>query len=147
MLKGGQPWPYHVYDLTNLYFKVMTIAVHDMQFEDAKAQCLLWRKLNTDVERKGWVRSCSKGSWRIVCKQIGMLFALIMGLEILWSRWLTKSGCGFSIGFSFSTNVINSCSHESSMINIKPFVTSSKKPRPWKKLTFSTLPFGLGATH
>jgi len=30
------------------------------------------------------------------------------------------------------------------MINTKPFVMSTKKPHPWKKLTFDMLPFGLG---
>jgi hypothetical protein len=31
----------HVYDL--VYCKVMTIKVCDMQFEDTKVQCILWR--------------------------------------------------------------------------------------------------------
>jgi hypothetical protein len=33
------------------------------------------------------------------------------------------------------------------MINTKPFVMSTKKPCPWKKLTFNMLPFSLGGTH
>jgi hypothetical protein len=31
----------------------MTIAIYDMQFEDTKAQCNLWKKLNVLVEKKG----------------------------------------------------------------------------------------------
>ena len=34
----------HVYDAT--YCKVMTIVVYDMQSEDMKVQCIMWRELN-----------------------------------------------------------------------------------------------------
>jgi len=33
------------------------------------------------------------------------------------------------------------------MIDITPYVMSTKKPHPSKKLTFDMLPFGLGGTH
>jgi hypothetical protein len=33
------------------------------------------------------------------------------------------------------------------MINTKPFVMGTKKPHPWKKLTFDMLPFNLGGIH
>jgi hypothetical protein len=47
---------------------------------------------------KGWVHLFSRGSWQMMQKQIGMLFAFFMGLEIFQSRWLTKSAPAFSIG-------------------------------------------------
>ncbi len=61
MLKDGQPWPYHVYDLIDFYCKAMTIVVYDMQSEDTKAQCLLWRKLNKIVEKIGTSMHVFKG--------------------------------------------------------------------------------------
>jgi hypothetical protein len=30
------------------------------------------------------------------------------------------------------------------MINTKPFIMNTKKPCPWRKLTFDMLPFSLG---
>ncbi len=42
----------HVY-YDSVHCKVMTIAIYDMQFEDTKAQCNLWKKLNVLVEKKG----------------------------------------------------------------------------------------------
>ncbi len=88
----------HIYDL--VYCKLMTIAVCDMEFENTKVQCILWRKLNAIVKKKGLGMPISKGSWRIVHKQIGMFFTLFMGLEILRSRWLIKNIHVFSIRFS-----------------------------------------------
>ncbi len=41
----------HVYNL--VYYNVMMIVICDMQSEDTKAQCILWKKLNTIVEKKG----------------------------------------------------------------------------------------------
>ncbi len=35
---------YHVYDY--FYYKVMTIAICDMQFKDMEAQCIMWWNLN-----------------------------------------------------------------------------------------------------
>jgi hypothetical protein len=79
--------------------------------------------------------------------QTKMLFALFMGLEILWSKWLTKSGPAFSIKLSLLTYILNSLLLLSSMINTKPFVMFTIKPRFEKKLTFDMLTFGLGTTH
>ncbi len=33
------------------------------------------------------------------------------------------------------------------MINTKPSILNTKKPRLWRKLTFDMLPFGLGGTR
>jgi len=41
----------HVYD--PIYYKVRTIVVCDMQSEDMKVQCILWKKLNAIVKKKG----------------------------------------------------------------------------------------------
>jgi hypothetical protein len=49
-VQGWTTMACHVYD--PIYCKVMTIVICDTQFEDTKAQCILWRKLNTIVEKK-----------------------------------------------------------------------------------------------
>jgi len=54
---------YHIYDPID-YYKVMMIAVCDMQFEDIEDQCIMWKKLNVVVEKKGSrVRPFLRGSW------------------------------------------------------------------------------------
>ncbi len=55
---------YHVYD--SIYCKVMTIVVYDMQSKDTKAQCILWRKLNAVVERKGLGTPAFKGFMQLL---------------------------------------------------------------------------------
>ncbi len=49
----------HIYD--PIYCKVMTIMICDMQFENIEAQCILWRKLNAIIERKGLHKFVFKG--------------------------------------------------------------------------------------
>lgn len=49
----------HVYDL--VYYKVMTITIRDMQSKNKEAQCILWKKLNTIVEKKRWGMPIFKG--------------------------------------------------------------------------------------
>jgi hypothetical protein len=49
------------------------IVVYDME-----AQCIMWRKLNAIFEKKELGMHISRGSWRLMCKQAGMLFALFM---------------------------------------------------------------------
>jgi len=48
-----------VYD--PVYCKVMTIMVCDMQFEDTKVECILRKKLNVVVDRKGLGTPTFKG--------------------------------------------------------------------------------------
>jgi hypothetical protein len=55
---------------------------------------------NYREERVGYARF-QRVHGRLVYKQIGILFALFMGLKILWSRWLIKSEPTFSIGLHF----------------------------------------------
>jgi len=50
---------YHVYDLA--YCKVLTITVCDMQFEDTKAQRLMWTKLNETILKHGFPKPNFKG--------------------------------------------------------------------------------------
>jgi hypothetical protein len=58
-VQGWTTMAYHVYDL--VYFKVMMIAVCDMQFEDMETQCILWRELNVIIKRKGLGAHVFKG--------------------------------------------------------------------------------------
>jgi hypothetical protein len=61
-IKHVQGWTtmvYHIYD--QAYCKVMTIVMSDMQFGDMEFQCMLWRKLNTIVEKKGMGTPMFKG--------------------------------------------------------------------------------------
>jgi len=67
-VQGSTTMAYHIYDPVD-YYKVMTIVVCDMQFEDTEAQCIMWKKLNEVVEKKG-SRVCPflRGSWQIIRK-------------------------------------------------------------------------------
>ncbi len=40
----------------------MTIVICDMQFEDTNVQCILWKKMNAIVEKKGLGMFIFKGS-------------------------------------------------------------------------------------
>jgi hypothetical protein len=68
----------HGYD--SVYHKVMTNMIYDMQFEDTKAQCILWRKPNVIAEKKGLGMPVFKGfmadgvqaNWNVVCIVYGI---------------------------------------------------------------------------
>jgi hypothetical protein len=59
----------HVYDAA--YCKVMTIAVCDMQLEDTKVQCIMWRELNNLMAKnsvqntnfKGFMADSAHANW------------------------------------------------------------------------------------
>ena len=67
----------HVYD--SKYCKVMTIAICDMQSEDAKAQELFWMQMNTvmhenrvdTVNFKGFMVNSAHANWNVVWKVYG----------------------------------------------------------------------------
>jgi hypothetical protein len=86
----------HVYDAA--YCKVMTIAVCDMQLEDTKAQCIMWRKLNDLMAKNGVENTNSKASWRTVHKPIGMLSKLSMAVVTQRFPWRTESALLSSSG-------------------------------------------------
>ncbi len=53
-VKGVEGWmtlAYHVYD--SFYCKVMKIVICDMQFENTKAQCVMWCNLNKVMPNNG----------------------------------------------------------------------------------------------
>lgn len=87
---------YHVYD--PFYYKVMTIVICDMQFEDTKVQCIMWWKLN-----KVMVRNCVPNlktlgdSWLTSLKPIGMQFELSMVVEIQVTQRLINNELVFSL--------------------------------------------------
>jgi hypothetical protein len=62
----------HMYDAT--YCKIMTIAVCDMQSEDTKVQCIMWRELNNlmaknGIEKtnfKGFMADSAQANWNVV---------------------------------------------------------------------------------
>jgi hypothetical protein len=41
----------HVYE--SFYYKVMMIAICDMQFEDTKVKCVMWQNLNKVMAKNG----------------------------------------------------------------------------------------------
>ncbi len=63
---------YHVND--PIYYKVMMSAVYDMQSEDRETSCMLWKKFNAIVNKKGMGTLVFKGfmadtmqvNWNIV---------------------------------------------------------------------------------
>ena len=62
----------HVYDAA--YCKVMTIAISNMQLEDTKAQCMMWRELNNlraknsvkNINFKGFMVDNTQANWKAV---------------------------------------------------------------------------------
>jgi len=58
-VQGSTTFTYYVYNPA--YYKVMTIAIWDMQFEYREAQCLLWWKLNKVMSMKGFSNRNFKG--------------------------------------------------------------------------------------
>jgi hypothetical protein len=50
-VQGWKTVACHVYN--QVYYKVMMIMVCDVQSKDTEVQCILWRKLNIVVEKKG----------------------------------------------------------------------------------------------
>jgi hypothetical protein len=80
-VQGWMTMAYHVYNM--VYCKVITIVIYDMQLEDNKAQCILWRQLNIIVLKKGLLILILKASWQTMPKQIKMLSISFMGMEIL----------------------------------------------------------------
>ncbi len=87
---------YHVYD--PFYYKVMTIVICDMQFEDTKVQCIKWWKLN-----KVMVRNCVpnlktlRDSSLTSLKPIGIQFELSMVVEIQMTQGLIDNKLVFSL--------------------------------------------------
>jgi hypothetical protein len=81
MFKVGQPWLAMFFNLA--YCKVMSIAIYDMQSKDIEAQCILWRKLNATILKKGVANPNFKSMKQTMPKQIRMLSVLFMGLGIL----------------------------------------------------------------
>jgi len=49
----------HVYDST--YYKMLTITICDMQFEDTETQRLMWTKLNETMLKHGFPKPNFKG--------------------------------------------------------------------------------------
>ncbi len=58
-VQGWTTMACHIYDI--FYCKVMMIMICDMQSKDIEAQCILWRKLNTIVEKNGLGTPIFKG--------------------------------------------------------------------------------------
>jgi len=73
----------HVYD--PIYCKIMSIAIYNMQSKDIKAQCILWRKLNAIVLKKGVRNPNFKGfmvdnaqaNWNVVHIVYGIRYPIV----------------------------------------------------------------------
>jgi hypothetical protein len=72
-VQGWTTMAYHVHD--HVYCKIMSIAICDMQLEDTEAQCILWKKLNAIVLKKGvrnpnfkgFMADITQANWNDVC--------------------------------------------------------------------------------
>jgi hypothetical protein len=60
-VKCVQGWTMACHISNSVYCKVMMIVVCDMQFENMEVHCILWRKLNVVVEKKGLGTPTFKG--------------------------------------------------------------------------------------
>ncbi len=71
-VEGQTTLTYHVYD--SFYYKVMIIAICDMQFEDTEIQCVMWQNLNKVMANngvpnpnfKGFIAKNVKANWNVV---------------------------------------------------------------------------------
>jgi len=90
-IKHVQGWTtiaYHVYDL--VYCKVVTIIGYNMQFEDIEVQCILWKKLNVVVKKKGlgmlvfkqFMVDGAQGNWNVI--------HIVYGIEDLIVKMVDK---------------------------------------------------------
>jgi hypothetical protein len=68
----------HVYDAA--YYKVMTIAVCDMQLEDMKVQCIMWKEFN-DLMRQN-----SVGKPNFKCFMIDDVQANWIAIQIVYGN-------------------------------------------------------------
>jgi len=63
---------YHVYNM--VYYKVLTIAIYNMQSKSTKAQCVMWTKLNkvmlmfglANPNFKGFMADIAHANWNDV---------------------------------------------------------------------------------
>jgi hypothetical protein len=58
-VQGQRTMACHVYD--PVYCKVMFISICDMYIEDTETQCILWKKLNATIPKKGVTNPNFKG--------------------------------------------------------------------------------------
>jgi hypothetical protein len=58
-VEGWMTFTFHVYD--SFYCKVMMIAICDMQFQNTKAQCVMWQNLNKVMANNGVLGPNFKG--------------------------------------------------------------------------------------
>jgi hypothetical protein len=96
---------FHVYELA--YYKVMTITVCDMQYENTKVQQIMWKKLIEMMLKhefpkpnfKGFMVNNAQTNWNAV--------KIIYGSGNPLSRWLIRSAPVYSIGLNCSMGTLN----------------------------------------
>jgi hypothetical protein len=90
-IKHVQGWTtitYHVYDL--VYCKVVTITVYNMQSEDIEVQCILWKKLNVVVKKKGLCMLVFKGFMMDGAQVNWNVIHIVYGIEDLIIKMVDK---------------------------------------------------------
>ncbi len=87
MFKVGRPWLAMFFNLA--YCKVMSIAIYDMQSEDIEAQCILWRKLNATILKKGVANPNFKGFMADNAQANWNVVRIVYGIRDPISSWLT----------------------------------------------------------
>jgi hypothetical protein len=71
-VKGWATFAYHVYD--SFHYKVMMIAICDMQSKNTEAQCVMWQNLNKVMANngvpnpnfKGFMVDSTQANWNVV---------------------------------------------------------------------------------
>jgi hypothetical protein len=77
-----------VYDL--VYYKVLTIAIYDMQFENTEVQQLMWTKLNEMMLKHGFLKSNFKGFMADITQTNWNVVRIIYGYGYPLLRWLIR---------------------------------------------------------
>jgi hypothetical protein len=134
---------YHVYDAT--YFKIMTIAMYDMQSEDTKAQCIIWKKLNKLMRKNGVEKPNFKASWWTVCKPTGMPSKSSMAMVTQRSPWKTKNTLASCNRLHCYNDTHRSTSNQTCKTNTIASISNIRIQRQWKRQNQDTLSFRPGS--
>lgn len=102
-VKGWTTMVCRIYN--HVLHRVMTVAICDMQTEDADSQCLLWYNLNNLMKNHGISNINFKGSWQIVPMPMSLVFKGYLVMEIPKSPYRVGNVHVVSIGSNLLKNI------------------------------------------